>query len=226
VGELAAVAAVGFITKWRRGPMVIASLVWVVAGFITIVLQNWWWQYHYLVILIPLAILAGVGVDLLVERAPRWLKVAFLGLALVTLAWSNGAAFAADVTRMAKHGFDPIVWGESYTPWAKAKPEADFLEERLPDEGSVYVFGDPLILYLTGNHYAISIHSWGAEAWTHDLWAEAYNQLAETVPDLIYVSTFYVPFISEHSPEIQQMLKERYVNQRYTAEGAWYVLSG
>jgi hypothetical protein len=226
VGELAAVAAVGFITKWRRGPMVIASLVWVVAGFITIILQNWWWQYHYLVILTPLAILAGVGVDLLIERAPRWLQLAFLGLALVTLAWSNGAAFAADVTRMAQHGFDPVVWGESYTPWAKAKPEADFLEERLQDEGSVYVFGDPLILHLTGNPYAISIHSWGAEVWTHDLWAEAYSQLVETIPDMIYVSTFYVPYISEHSPEIEQMLLERYVNQRSTAEGTWYVLSG
>jgi hypothetical protein len=224
VGELVVVAAIGVILKWRRGPIVVGSVVWVVAGFITIVLQNWWWQYHYLVILVPLAILAAIGVDLLAERAPRWAQIAFVGLGAVTLAWSAGTYFAADVQRLAQHGFDPVVWGESYTPWAKAKPEADFLEERLPEGGSVYVFGDPLILYLTENHYAISMHSWGAEAWNAGLWERAASELAAARPDLIYVNTFYVAFVRDHSPAITQMLQDHYANRRSTVEGTWYEL--
>ena len=98
LGNFAPLLALGFIGAWLslvrcRDVMSVNLVLWVVVGVFVILLQRYsWWDYHYLLVLVPLGILSAKGVEGAWERLPpghiparAWSERVFVLVALLLL---------------------------------------------------------------------------------------------------------------------------------------------
>lgn len=178
----------------RRATVAFARglVVWVVVGAGVIALQRKWWPYHYLLLLVPLGILAAIGVDAVWRRAttrmegpaPRWLAggalaLLFLGL-IGALAYKvvlvpNGLGWRGAERRLNYMGrFNPA--------YPALVAETAFLRDPASQPGAIYVFGDPLRYYLGGRTQAAAFPGAWADGYDRDMWARVADELTRVRP--------------------------------------------
>jgi hypothetical protein len=166
-------AGVGFVQALRRPKDVLGhSLVaWLVAGVAVILLQRWsGYAYHFLLLLVPLGLLAARAIESALAAwgdAPLGNRIPFARALAVIAAI---ALFAGPIAAGARKVADTVRTGELWRPAAgRAALEnrsgeyhyfiglTDFLHEREALTGPIYVFGSPLVYWMSGRDPASSL---------------------------------------------------------------------
>ncbi|MEW6003085.1 MAG: hypothetical protein AB1638_10620, partial [Nitrospirota bacterium] len=88
--------------------------------------------------------------------------------------------------------------------------------------GNIYVFGDPLFLFLSGRNQAVAIHGWSLEFFLPDQWDFLTDQLTRAFPPYIFVSKEYLNLIPNRSPRTAYFIDENYQLFRKSDAGIWY----
>ena len=231
-----ALAVIGAVTKgnpemrpWRG-----ACLAWIVAAFAVILLQiQSWWQYHFVLLVPPIGILATFGAAFLGERVARGGR-----RGLVALAASGVVAYIAvplpqggigTVLRVAKERpFASVAALQRYrvatsTEYAGAVVDAALPLRANSDLGPIYVFGNPLVYVLAKRPQAIAMTSWASYLDPPPIWARLDTELSDIRPNYIFVMNDRSDDISgARSPKIAATLSREYVEAAHTPDGTWY----
>jgi hypothetical protein len=220
-------ALAGLVWRGRKpGQRLVGDLVaWIVVGGALVLMQSWW-SYHFLLVLAPATLLGVVGLD---EMWSRWsgnlriaglVVLALLSLPLVVHLADKVRVVAQDDVGLTASGRAAIA-DELESGYRDARPEVAFLERPDARPGDIYVFGNPLILYLSGRGQAIGVHGWSPEFNDDELWAEIREDLADAAPPYVFVNDFSKEIMVERSPETLAFLEQRYTAIP-RATGTWY----
>jgi hypothetical protein len=215
---------------------VINLVLWIIAGFVVILLQKYsWWEYHFFLLLVPLGILSVKALDecwgklaqgLTVSRRQRWLVVVFL-LLLFSPVLDSWAMLGF---RLAHHRFalspdDRLRFQARLNPvYATVSKEVGFLLRSDSLRGDIFVFGDPRYYYLAHRNQAVAINGAMPELLLPQQWRELTAELAAAEPPYIYVAADQVDFQESRAPEILQFINEKYSILHSNDVGTWYIL--
>jgi hypothetical protein len=237
---LALALAGTFVSLARRFDPMVAALGMVVVSALPVVLvQRWsWWPYHFLLLSVPISVLAAYTGPALMhtveERIGRplnrveWGASGIVGLTLfLSVIGHGGNAFR----RLVKHHggitatdrrnarFDT---GRAYH---EAASETDWLRESTSKPGPIFVAGDPLFHTLSGRPMATPMHGWSMELFTPGLWSQLFDQLRIAHPVYIFVESgeqHYDRQIAEKCPALRDWLTAEYREVRRSRYGVWY----
>lgn len=228
-------AAVGILLPARRGELLHRQLLaWLVAGTAVILLQRTaWWSYHWLLLFAPLGLLAarGLGGVLGALAHARPARRALAGAALLLLALASlpsGQALVERVAALARHRFawsaeDRIAYQRSASEAERvARDETAFLRQPDAAPGSIYVFGNPLLLYHSGRSQAVRWTASAEGALLPAQWQALRDDLAAARPSHVYLEDGYVPRLERRSPETLAFLTRYFEPVRRGERGTWY----
>ncbi len=212
---------------WR-----IVSVVWLVVAAITIVVQSdSWWQYHFLLLLPPLGVLATCALAAVARRIRSsglagfaWLGVCGVA-AYVAVPLPQGAI--DDAIRVARER--PYASADrleryralSSSEYAQASRDAAFLRAT-NDRSDVYVFGNPLIYVLGERAQAVAMNGWALQLYTPPMWDRLNAELRSSRPAAVFVLGQYANGMLERdAPATAALLARDYAAATTTADGAW-----
>ncbi len=241
LGVMGAWAAI----RRRRELLTAHLLMWIASGAFVIVIQSWsYWQYQYLLFVVPLGILAALGLEaaapalmaLTLFRSRREARLT-LAVAVLALFAEPLGALALKATFLAKDGFalSPrglethqfrMSRGETYF---RLVPEVRFLTRPDARPGPIYVIGDPLVYWLSGRKQAVP-RSGGilTSFLTASEWAKIVADLRAARPPYLFVQSEYVPVLEKTRPRsdaLFALLASDYRPLKSDEMGFWYALA-
>jgi hypothetical protein len=236
---LLALAVIGGAAAGRRrdDALGVNLVLWCLVGVGVILVQvQSWWQYHFLLLFVPVGVLAAVGVDALRRwmragdrvLAGRW-GTALLLLTLVCLAAPTLGLLARKTVALVEHRFawDPDArrryQRQMSRDYATMLDEVAFLGEPGSLPGRIYVFGDPLYHLLSGRGQAIPLNGWFMEVAPAAQWAQVMAQLDAARPPYVFVAPTEAALIARHAPALDAFLRTAYRPLRESRAGVWYV---
>ena len=225
---------VGLRAAARRGvdPLCAMLGLWLAVGFFVLMIQSLsYWEYQYLLLMVPVGLLAAYGLDAIwngIERPvarvavalallaiPHWYlvhKTAALAKHHFALAPADRAAYQAEVS------FDRAI--------PRILDDAGFLMRPDARPGAIWVMGNPLIYWLTGREQAVPRN--GAsfiEYATAPEWALLTESLEKAQPSYVFVSESYLPMIARSTDKCAGFLNwlaTDYRVVRRSREGFWF----
>ncbi|QGG95159.1 hypothetical protein [Actinomarinicola tropica] len=215
----------------RRHPLGLAMVAWVALGAATFLVQLWWLYLAYVVV-VPLGMLAVVGVEVVLDAGldRRWLAAGALALALLAvptarvvagrgrLLVEHGGGTSADERSAIARELDP-------SDAATSAAAADLRALAAPSD-AVIVWGDPRVLLRSGHGQAATINGWSPEHLDARLWERATADLVDLEPSVVGVDAFSAGIIEARAPQLLALLHDRY---RRAGEGhgfEWWVPEG
>ena len=216
----------------RARLLVRALVTWVVSGALVIVLQRKWWPYQYLLLFVPLGILAAIGIDAVRRRAMAGTqtgarRIAGLALALVFLGFATALVQKAILFR---HGLPSatqelrLLYAERFNPkYPTVFLATAFLRDPSSLPGAIYVIGDPFYYYLAGRPQAVPIPGAWFENYDPGTWDVISGHLARRLPPYVFVAYDFRAAVAQSAPQILRLLEERYHLLRESPKGTWYV---
>jgi hypothetical protein len=112
-------------------------------------------------------------------------------------------------------------WNESYRA---ADEDLEVLKSIEGVPGSLYVFGDPVLLLRANRPQAVPILGWGPWFYDSRAWGELDSELRSTLPSYIVMDGFTKSLIRSRYPAIIEFIESRYELAFVGASGTWYVL--
>lgn len=214
---------------WRKEVAVIQALAWLVLGAAAIVAQKLsFYEYQFLLLVPPLAILAARSTDGLVERL-NWLRARPQVAVVVLMAIALVPGYQPALKRLAsaRHALaEPrplMAYQDRRSPaYRRWHSELAFLSDPSAVTGPVYVFGNPLVLWLGHREQAGAINGWSWRKFVKPLWDRLPGQLATSRPAYVLVEAQYDGLLQERSPATMTLLRERYKVRDSTSRGTWY----
>jgi hypothetical protein len=186
--RLGPLMVLGLIGVWNRGRDLFQSgmIVWVVVGFGLILAQRMGWQYHFLLLLCPLGILAADGTAACLGSTgartpaliPLWRRRMWQAIPVVLLL----PYLAMEVVQMLHERQDPRP--TYYSPFIN---DASPVLAGYAAPGPIYVMGSPLIYYLSGRPQAVALNGWSPEWLLDDQWIQLSAELRAKRPGYIFV---------------------------------------
>jgi hypothetical protein len=222
--------------QWRGDGLervFLLAMIWWVAGLAVILIQTLsWWRYHFLLLLVPVAILAVRGIDGIAGSARarlRWSPAvaAVTGLLLGALAcvpawrvWMNDSPVTLPPLRTAE---ELVAFQRSVSPeWDRIWNDTAFLREPGARPGPIYVFGDPRAITLAGRDQAIAINGWSWESYAQRLWDELPSQLREAKPVYLGIEPVYERLLRDRAPEVWAWIEANYRIARSDERRVWF----
>jgi hypothetical protein len=221
---------------FRRDYIRVGLVLWAIAGCGVIFIQRpCRWEYHYLLLFVPVGILATLAVDELWGRwkslprldSPKGFAAGTLGLLLVLSPIINRVAKKS--VELARHGcalgaenaaaFRDAMSGGYRT----ARKETSFLSSPDSLPGRIFVCGDPIFYFISGRDQAIALSGWCLEFYYHEKWLELNAQLRSAQPPYIFVAEYYLDYIRTKSPATFELLDAHYKALPSTPAGAWFI---
>lgn len=230
------------VLRAHRGLVTKALIAWIPAGLLLIWGQvTEWYTYHYLLILVPLGVLATRGTEILWTRGVRSqrrsqqavaLTVLVVSLAVSIPAVKTGPATVADVIEARPLPFDGASARSYQTEhdqaYAQAAVSTRFLFEPGAAPGAIYVFGSPIYYVLTDRSPAIPYFANWFHA-TQETWATMQGDLDRAMPPYVLVTPGALRSFVEADPELasdvadlRSWLDRHYQPLRTRPDGTWY----
>ncbi len=220
--------AIGY-SRRRLDLLTTQMIAWLGLGFAMIVAQSQsWWQYHFLLFLVPISILAATGIDRLLESPQRWRRtMVTAGLAwlvvinLVAIGWTGGL--------MVQSGFNLTPAGQqryqslSYSRYGVALEETAFLKQPGSLPGNIYVIGEPIFYLLADRAQAVPLLGCVPEILLTEQWTALMSQLTAAKPPYIFVASDFADPIPDR---FMQFLPQMYQQIRQSDAGKWFQLIG
>lgn|GEM_PF-1442208 len=201
---IGAVVTIVSLRKRPRDLWTLMAVVWTITSAIAILAQQWW-SYLFLALTVPIGLLAGGPLSRWLATTARRLAAALL--ILVALVATHLFYFRAVVDR----GLDPAAIERSLVRAAVVRSEAAaLLADPESLEGSIFVFGDPLILLDVGRESTTSIHGWSPEFYDDVTWARLTAELKTTPPAYILVSRVSADVLRRRVPDLVAWLETEY----------------
>ena len=248
---LLAMASVGCLATLRHGagpaqherptPASVAirtGFAWMGAAAVVVLVQTIsWWDYHWMLLLTPLAVFAAIGTGrvLRIARAHAGTRRAFLvrlaagvllavGLSgtvpavarLLTAVAGARALFARDHQAFHEH------INARYRDVAR---EVAFLAQPGAHPGEIYAFGTPLVYLLSGRGEACGIQGWPVDTIPRNVYAGIVDELEEKKPAYVFVEYRPHEAILRQRPEVQGFLAAHYHVDHRGDLGVWYRIS-
>jgi hypothetical protein len=240
-----ALAAVGAADRLRRGWdfLTLALVAWIVVGALLIWAQViGWWSYHYLLLLVPIGLLAASGAETLVAAARArgllyWRAAASAVLLVLTLLLVPPLRLAArSVSEFVRARPLPLTPAsareyqlEHDTAYAYAFRTTSFLRASASHPGPIYVFASPILYVLSDRPPAISLLATWFDP-TSEAWDRMAAELTAASPPYIHVAdgaietlTAENPAIADDARALRSWLERRYRELRTEVGGTWYV---
>ena len=241
VRSFAPLIAFGFLgaalsLKRSRDAMTACLTAWVVCAFGVIAMQYLsWWEYHFMLLFLPVGILGAKGIEYLWEQitresdtsASRALAATTIALlflpALMGMSWKTAMlarhhfAFTAE-RRSAYHAcINP-----KYRGWERS---AEFA--RRDANGTVFVFGEPVLYQMSGRDPALSATTPDGQVMTPKAWAQLDEELKQKLPMYVFVQETSDEYdLRLHSPETLALIQSRYHAVHACQLGTWYRRNG
>lgn len=226
-----AAIAIAFIVRrraWDR--LELRMVVWLALG-IPIFLVQHWWIYTYAMFLVPVGILAGYGLEAVVDEWPRRVVVQLAAVAVVLVLLAPAVVrFARTGRDVANHDFalsadDRARLHTDLEPDYKAAATwAAWLRAPTTPKGSVYVLGNPLNLYLSGRRQAVAVNGWSPEQYPASVWDRLRRELEHASPKLLVVDTFSDSIMCDRSPATLRLIAARYQLVGRSGPDRWFEL--
>jgi hypothetical protein len=209
-------------------------VTWVACDLVVIAIQiSSWWQYHFLLLIPPVGILATFGLGFLIRNGMRSYPAAFASLAIggivsyVAVPLPQGAI--GTILRVAaERPFESERALERYrlatnSEYADAFADSSHLRNRAPGT-TVYVFGDPLIYVDSNTAQAIAMNSWAIQLFTPALWKQTVAELSRTKPDFVFVFDRFADHLrTNDGGAAMNLLSRDYAPTQHTRDGEWFV---
>jgi hypothetical protein len=214
---------------WRKEVAVMQALAWLLLGAVAIVAQKLsFYEYHFLLLVPPLGILAARGGDGVVGRV-SWLRARPQVAVVVLMAIALVPGFRPTLNRVAsaRHALAEPRWLMAYQDrrspaYRRWHSELAFLNEPSALAGPIYVFGDPLVLWLGHREQAGAINGWSWGKFVQPLWDRLPRQLATSRPAYVLVQSQDSGLLRGRSPATMALLRDRYQVRDSTSSGTWY----
>jgi hypothetical protein len=213
-------------------------LIWIFAGLLVIFAQvRSWWPLHYMLLIVPLGILATRGVetmwDLLQNSYPlRNVSNQRLILTAVLLLLFSPVLtpVLANTLLLARYKFG--LNAENRLAFQCRYPDNQYLASSefslVTDPGSIpgpiYVGGSLLYYYLSGRQPAVALSTGGTD-FLPAQWEILIKELNQERPPYIFISDAYEAFYKANYPEMLRFLGQHYRLAQKTALGSWYILT-
>ncbi len=229
----------------RRDPLTVRLLLWLTTGAFVILIQQWsYWQYQYMLFVVPLGILAARGLEALgpaLSGLPLFRSRRESGLVLVALALALFAVplgfltlktvflardrFALTARGRETHHFR-MTRGGAYT---KFVPEVRFLSEPGARSGPIFVVGNPLFYWLSGRRQAVPRSGGIMTAYlsTAD-WMRIAADLRAARPAYVFIQRDHQAILEGAAPRAAPLLAliaSEYRPERSGPLGTWYALA-
>ncbi len=243
---LMALALIGSLIFFKKQRDLITTnlILWVLVGLAVILFQRLsWWSYHYLLVSVPLGILAAQGLDVILNKLKnlegffsKWniklILLFFIVLLFLPYIFSIAQKglyfvyFRPFTSEQHKMNYQTYI-SEQYTAILS---EISFLGDRESIPGKIYVFDTPLYYYLSKREPAIPIQA----RWFTPLpeqWDQLLEQLMKERPPYIFIEGGLIsrlrnllPMLAPNLDKTIPTIEEKYQLLRRTDEGVWYVL--
>jgi hypothetical protein len=210
--------------------VVIGTVMWLLAATFAVLVQQFWWTYHFMLVGAPIGVLAAYGLDAFPERwrargtGARAAAVSVL-VVLVAVAIVPGARKAH---RLLEHDAGLTTEGraELAALWSASHAHAPevLAITKEPDApgGDIYVFGDPIFELLSGHDQAIAVTGWPLEQHDARMWDRLLEELDAARPGLVFVQDDYDRVLRERAEQVWEWLGREYCPARETVIGTWY----
>jgi hypothetical protein len=209
----------------RMDLLTVQMTAWLGLGSVMILAQTQsWWNYHWMLLLVPLSVLGAIGIDRLGQSTLRQRRtiiaasLAYLiGLNLLALGWTGSL--------MVRSGFDLTPAGQRRyqvlsSPWYKtAIEEVAFLKQADSRPGDIYVIGESIFYVLSERGQALPLPGCVPQIFLQSQWAELVDQLNAAKPPYVFVASDYTDPIPKH---FMPVLTSMYRPLRQSAAGTWY----
>jgi hypothetical protein len=218
-----------------RNPVTISLVAWIFAGLFTIWIQVLsWWSYHYLLLMLPLGILAAKGIEFLWCAWPsptRWKTPFVFASALALLCSPVSSTWAMDTLFLARHHFaltveDRLNYQGRIDPrYDELRRDSAFLSDPRTLPGDIFVLG-PYVYYLVaGRNQAIARNGESPDELDIEGWREIDSELTQALPPYIFIADDVAAMPGLGDSGISTLIQNKYDTQELTSYGTWYVLS-
>ncbi|MBD0385348.1 MAG: hypothetical protein ICV54_02150 [Nostoc sp. C3-bin3] len=228
---LIAIIAIDASLRKSKNILTLLLIVWCVFALSVIALQyKALWEYHFLLLFVPIGILATKGLDVLwsylkelSSPIPTILLIFLLFLPLsstlikrsVTLV-NNNFALTED-TRLKYQ----TVFRKKYP---SLHSEGNFISQAGSLAGEIYVAGDPSIYYFAGRTQATILRGWALEYFLPEQWSKLIEQLDSSKPPYIFIDYEPEAIIKKYFPKMLEFVEQRYQVLRQSNNGIWYII--
>jgi Dolichyl-phosphate-mannose-protein mannosyltransferase len=185
--------------RQRLNLLTMQLVVWLGLGLAMIVAQGQsWWTYHFLLLLVPVSILAADGLDRLLavrqglkqRLARRMALVCVSWLALLNL-WAIG-----DMGHIMTRSGLPLTPAsqlqyqlEKSSIYRELFADVAFLKQPDALSGPIYVIGNPVFHLLSQRSQAVPLIGWIPEMLLPEQWQQLAQQLTVARPNYLYIAT-------------------------------------
>ncbi len=234
-----AVVALSPVASRRIDPLNRNLLLWFICGLVLILLQvRSWFQYHYVLLLIPVGILAARGVDgLWSHSVSEWGEMMrarlrlLLILAIVFLYFGPIVRISIDSIDLLRDGV-PVtpatlrrIQGRFSNESREVIQDARFLSEPGSEPGPIYVCGHPFYYLLSGRREAAPLPGVVLRTYVPKQQAMLLDQLRRSRPSYILVSPLFRSIIDERFQSFQTFIDDHYRELRKSHAGVWYIIN-
>jgi hypothetical protein len=224
----------------RLDPLNRGLVLWLVSGLAVIHLQvQSWFEYHYLLLFVPLGILAARGLDAIWSRVPsRWGRpirtrsAIYLATYVCILYVSPLSQLAYRMIHQLRRGFPPVAKSvndlalREYDLYRRAGKEVEFLREPSSVPGPIYACANPVYVFLSGRREPIALSGSNFLHYTQGQGEQLMEQLRESPPSYIFVQPNRQPVVDGRFSFFKAFLGKNYRELRRSAAGVWYVTTG
>ncbi|MBC7909894.1 MAG: glycosyltransferase family 39 protein [Pyrinomonadaceae bacterium] len=226
-------------TELARMPLLFVNLaLWLALGFCVILVQRLsWWDYHYMLLFVPIGILAAKGLDILWTQAKEAKPSLASKKGRIAASLSLALLFSPVLVSLTRKSLSLITHGFAYGKerrllyqseisgsYQTALSETEFLSQPDSLPGGIFVGGNPIYYHLSGRDQAIASNGWMLELFLLQQWAQLNEQLAQSPPTYIFIAREYAKLVPERSPQTTKLISDHYRVLRTSPAGVWYVL--
>ena len=222
-------------------------VLWIVLGFGVILVQLLsWWEYHYLLLLVPLGILAALGLDVLWSHIADHVPRSQLRRAAIAICASLAMLFSPLIlslssycTSLVLHDFALsreqrlLFMGNQHAEYRQALEEVAVLPEprTCRDSTDLYVIGNPLYYYVSGREPTVPLMA----TWffpLQELLTEMWAELERERPRYMFVQSGALDKmqdatsvdISSDLRRVSIFIEDNYRLLQTSEVGTWHVL--
>lgn len=214
--------------------------LWSIVGLAVILLQRQsWWQYHYLLLVLPLGVLAAKTIDCYIydfyqhkghfqtRRNRRILAsgILLLSLPIVASIAVKGIILTKNyfaVTSDHRLQFQDAISKFQYSTILK---DTAFLSQPNQPVTAIYILGNPLYYYLSGRNQATVLGGWSPQFFLPEQWQQLIAELDREAPPYLFIGPEHLQITKERSPATLDFINQHYTVLKTSDAGIWYQLS-
>lgn len=196
-------------------------IAWLVIGFVVVVMQKTsWWNYHFQLFYVPIALLSILGLDYIFYHLFNYLKIGNswkrIPIILIILGLITHNQFGSLQGSMDSENYAKLM------RFDYAKNHVLSVLKVLKEEDTIYVCGNPRKYLMTSRLPELSTNGWILEYYLDYQWQNFYEEFQRKPPTYLFISSEYENLIPKKSPTLWHLITTKYLIFSSEEKGIWY----